>query len=93
MSTHRRVLLLCSGNSCHSSMAKGWLRFLNRDRFDLWSAGAKPVGYVRSRVISAMADVGIDISGQSSRSTDDSVSPANVLPAGVIEVCSAANEN
>ena len=65
-----RVLFLCTGNSCRSHMAEGWLRHLAGDRFESLSAGAKPSGYVHPLAIKAMAEVGVDISQHTSKSLD-----------------------
>jgi len=66
----KRVLFLCIGNSCRSHMAEGWLRHLAEDRYESLSAGAKPTGYVHPLAIRAMAEVGVDISGHTSKSLD-----------------------
>jgi arsenate reductase (thioredoxin) len=64
----KRVLFLCTGNSCRSHMAEGWLRHLAGDRYESLSAGAKPAGYVHPLAIKAMAEVGVDISQHRSKS-------------------------
>ena len=46
-----RVLFLCTGNSCRSHMAEGWLRHLAGDQYESLSAGAKPSGYVHPLAI------------------------------------------
>lgn len=61
-----RVLFLCTGNSCRSQMAEGWLRHLAGDRFEVLSAGTAPVG-VNPRAIEVMQEVGIDISHHRSK--------------------------
>src|ERR1035437_1044827 len=66
----RRVLFLCTGNSCRSHMAEGWLRQLAGDQFEAFSAGAKPAGHVHPLAIKAMAEVGIDILGHTSKHLD-----------------------
>lgn len=66
-----RVLFLCTGNSCRSHMAEGWLRTLGGDRYDSLSAGAKPSGYVHPLAIKSMAEVGVDISQHRSKSIDE----------------------
>ena len=66
----RRVLFLCTGNSCRSHMAEGLLRKLGGDRFEVASAGAKPAGYVHPLAIKAMAEVGVDISKHTSKHLD-----------------------
>ncbi len=62
----RRVLFLCTGNSCRSQMAEGWLRHLAGDRFEALSAGTNPVG-VNPQAVEVMQEVGIDISHQYSK--------------------------
>jgi arsenate reductase len=66
-----RVLFLCSGNSCRSHMAEGWLRRLAGDRYESLSAGAKPAGYVHPLAVKAMAEVDVDISQHRSKSIDE----------------------
>jgi len=65
-----RVLFLCTGNSCRSHMAEGFLRALGGDRFDAFSAGAKPTGYVHPLAIRAMRECDIDIAEHTSKSLD-----------------------
>lgn len=65
------VLILCTGNSCRSHMAEGVLRAEAGDLLDVQSAGSKPAGYVHPAAIAAMAEVGIDISGHTSKPMDD----------------------
>jgi arsenate reductase len=66
----KRVLFLCTGNSCRSHMAEGWLRKLGGDNYEVLSAGSKPAGYVHPLAIAAMRDVGVDISSHQSKSLD-----------------------
>ncbi|MGD0060047.1 MAG: arsenate reductase ArsC [Verrucomicrobiia bacterium] len=69
--TKQRVLFLCTGNSCRSHMAEGWLRTLGGDDFEVFSAGSKPAGYVHSLAIEAMQEVGIDVSRHHSKSLEE----------------------
>ena len=62
----QNVLFLCTGNSCRSQMAEGWLRHLAGERFEVLSAGTAPVG-VNPRAIEVMQEVGIDISHHRSK--------------------------
>ena len=62
----RRVLILCTGNSCRSQMAEGVLRHYGGDRFEVFSAGTKP-SKVNETAILLMSEIGIDISGQRSK--------------------------
>jgi arsenate reductase (thioredoxin) len=64
-----KVLFLCTGNSCRSQMAEAWTRILESDRIEAYSAGVDPHG-VDPRAVQAMAEVGIDISGQASKDVD-----------------------
>ena len=62
MSEHRCVLVLCTGNSCRSQMAEGWI---NHELGDSWlarSAGTDPAARIHPFAVRAMAEVGIDIS-------------------------------
>jgi arsenate reductase (thioredoxin) len=59
----KRVLVLCTGNSCRSQMAEGWIRALRGDRWEVSSAGTHPVHAIHPLAVRAMAEVGIDISG------------------------------
>ena len=63
-----RVLFLCTGNSCRSHMAEGLLRALGGDRFEVFSAGAKPAGHVHPLAIQVMQELDIDISRHTSKS-------------------------
>lgn len=63
----QRVLVLCTGNSARSQMAEGLLRHDAGDQFDVESAGTMP-SFVRPEAIAVMAEAGIDISGQRSKS-------------------------
>jgi len=93
MTARQRILFLCTGNSCRSQMAEGFLRHLYGDRFESLSAGAKPAGYVHPRAVTAMAESGIDISSQRSKSIRDFLPPQATPPDVVIGVCAAADEN
>ena len=85
----QRILFLCTGNSCRSQMAEGWLRHLGRDRFDVFSAGTKPVG-LNPDAIAAMRDAGVDISLQRSKHVDEFVDQSFDR---VITVCDRAKES
>lgn len=90
MKPKRKVLILCTGNSCRSQMAEGILRHAAGDLFDVFSAGSNPAGYVHPKAIEAMQEIGIDISDHSSKHLDQ------YLDAGidvVITVCDNANES
>lgn len=65
----KKVLFLCTGNSCRSQMAEGFARALAGDRWEVYSAGLEPAG-VNPRAVQVMREVGIDISGQTSDPID-----------------------
>ena len=65
-----KVLFLCTGNSCRSQMAEGWSKHLKGDVLEPYSAGIEPKG-VDPRAVRAMAEAGVDISHQQSKSTMD----------------------
>ena len=88
MTSRKRILILCTGNSARSQMAEGLLRHLAGDRFDVASAGVSPT-QVRPEAITAMREMGIDISQHRSKSVDEfSGQPFDY----VITVCDNANE-
>lgn len=58
-----RLIILCTGNSCRSQMAEGFLRELADDLFDTQSAGMNPATAVHPLATKVMAEIGIDISG------------------------------
>ena len=85
----KRVLFLCTGNSCRSHIAEGLLRSLGGERFEVFSAGAKPAGYVHPLAIEAMQEIGVDISGHTSKPVDQFSSEQFDF---VVTVCDSARE-
>jgi arsenate reductase len=85
----KKVLFLCTGNSCRSQMAEGWTRHLLSDQVEAASAGVIKHG-VDPRAIKVMAEAGVDISGQESKIIDEL--PDQNFDA-VITLCDAANES
>ena len=65
-----KVLFLCTGNSCRSQMAEGWTNHLLGDRVAASSAGVVRHG-LDPRAVRVMAEAGVDISGQFSKTLDD----------------------
>ena len=65
----RRILFLCTGNSCRSQMAEGLVNHFLSDEWLAFSAGTRPSGYVHPLAIMAMDEEGIDISANESKST------------------------
>jgi arsenate reductase len=89
MSPKPSVLILCTGNSCRSHLAEGILRAAASDIIDVHSAGSKPAGYVHPKAIEVMKEIGIDISGHSSKHMNDFLGQ-NIHT--VITVCGNADQ-
>ncbi len=89
MSQKTRILFLCTGNSCRSQMAEGFTRALKGDTVEAWSAGVVKTA-LNPRAIKVMAEAGVDITGQYSKTVDE-------LPAVdfdyVVTLCSHARES
>jgi|Deesub1362A_J573_1020465.scaffolds.fasta_scaffold00484_7 arsenate reductase len=66
----KKILFLCTENSARSQMAEGLMRSMFGDKFEVYSAGVKPKG-VNPYAIRVMAEIGIDISTQRSKSIDE----------------------
>ncbi|ADG67726.1 Protein-tyrosine phosphatase, low molecular weight [Planctopirus limnophila DSM 3776] len=64
----KRVLILCTGNSCRSQMAEGLWNTLGQPTWEAVSAGSRPAGYVHPLAVRAMGELGIDISNLVSKS-------------------------
>lgn len=69
--TRPSVLILCTGNSCRSHLAEGFLRSIAGDFLDVHSAGSKPAGYVHPFALRVMQEIGIDISTHHSKHMND----------------------
>lgn len=89
MSAKKRVLILCTGNSARSQMAEGLLRRMAGDRLEIFSAGTRPAG-LHPEAVAAMAEIGIDISGQRSKSVEEFRGEAFDC---VMTVCDGARES
>jgi arsenate reductase (thioredoxin) len=83
-----RVLFLCTGNSCRSQMAEGWLRHLAGDRFEVASAGTRPAGLHPDAVL-VMREAGVDIAEHRSKSVSEFLQQPFEF---VITVCDSAKE-
>jgi len=84
----KRVLFLCTGNSCRSQMAEGWLRHLAGNRFQAASAGTKPAGLHPDAVL-VMGEAGVDIAAQRSKNVSQFLQGQFDF---VITVCDSAKE-
>ncbi len=86
----RRVLILCTGNSCRSQMAEALWEKLAKGEWEAESAGSQPSGYVHPLAIRAMSELGIDISAGASKSLDQFRDQPFDL---VVTVCDNAKES
>jgi arsenate reductase (thioredoxin) len=91
MDSKPNVLFLCTGNSCRSQMAEGFLRQLGGDRFTAYSAGTEPAERVHPMAIEVMGDKDIDISGATPKNVGEYLGRLPVRH--LIIVCDGANEN
>ena len=82
------ILILCTGNSCRSQIAEGYLRHFAGDRAQIYSAGVETHG-VNPRAVAVMAEDGIDLSGHTSNHVNEY---ANIPFDHVITVCDHAQE-
>jgi len=89
MAEKAKILFLCTGNSCRSQMAEAWTRRLQGEQFEAYSAGVQPKA-IDPRAIKAMAEVGLDISGQKSRDVD---ALGNMEFDYVVTLCDNARES
>jgi arsenate reductase len=64
------ILILCTGNSCRSQMAEGWIRYYAGDAANVWSAGIEAHG-LNLHAVKSMMDAVIDISGYKSKTVDE----------------------
>ncbi len=84
----KKILVLCTGNSCRSQIAEGYLRYFAGDTAEIYSAGVETHG-VNPRAVAIMKEDGIDISGH----TSNNVNEYKKIPFDyVITVCDHAKE-
>ncbi|PJF48136.1 MAG: arsenate reductase ArsC [Chloroflexi bacterium] len=84
----RKVLFLCTGNSCRSQMAEAIVNARLGDTWEAVSAGTKPAGYVHPKALAVLAEIGIQHEGRS-KHTDEFLNADFDL---VITVCDSAAE-
>ncbi len=83
-----KVLILCTGNSCRSQMAHGFLQSFDKN-ITVRSAGTEASGKLNAKAVKAMAEIGVDISNHTSDSVDMYLNDEWDY---VITVCGGANE-
>lgn len=84
-----KILILCTGNSCRSQMAEGFLKSFD-SRMEVYSAGTHPSTIVNPKAIEVMKEEGIDINDGSPESVEDYIDQSFDY---VITVCDDAKEN
>ena len=90
MKAKLKVLFLCTGNSCRSQMAEGLVNYYLGNELEAYSGGTDPAGYVHELAVTAMGELGIDISGQRSKPVTEFRDVDFDL---VVTVCDDAAEN
>ncbi|MCG8407422.1 MAG: arsenate reductase ArsC [Phycisphaerales bacterium] len=88
MADKLKLLFLCTGNACRSQMAEGWTRHLRGEVIEPCSAGIEARG-LDPRAVKVMAEAGVDISGQSSKTLDLTEASFD----SVVTVCGHAHEH
>ncbi|MGA9533945.1 MAG: arsenate reductase ArsC [Anaerolineales bacterium] len=84
----RRVLFLCTGNSCRSQMAEAIVNTRLSDRWQAVSAGTKPTGYVHRNVLAVLDEIGVQHHGRSKSADEFRETPFDL----VVTVCDSAAE-
>ncbi len=84
-----KILFLCTGNSCRSQMAEGWVRHLKDEIIEPYSAGIETHG-LNPNAVKVMAEAGVDISHHHSKHLNEL---KHISFDWVITVCDAANES
>jgi len=88
MMSQKRILVLCTGNSCRSQLAEGYLKYFAGDKALVFSAGIETHG-VNPRAVAVMKEDGIDISSQTSNNVNEYLDINFDI---VITVCDNAHE-
>lgn len=84
----KNILVLCTGNSCRSQIAEGYLRYFHVDKANIYSAGVETHG-VNPRAIAIMLEDGIDMSKHTSNHVDEYLHiPLDLI----LTVCDHASE-
>lgn len=86
----KSVLILCTGNSCRSQMAEALWQDLGGGEWQAASAGSNPSGYVHPLAITAMSELGTDLSSHRSKSVDEFADSSFDL---VVTVCDNARDS
>lgn len=85
----KKILFLCTGNSCRSQMAEGFAKKYFGEKYDIYSAGIEKHG-MNQRAIKVMSERGVDLSAHTSKTLEDL---GLIHFDTVFTVCGHANEN
>jgi arsenate reductase (thioredoxin) len=85
----KRVLILCTGNSCRSQLAEALWNELGAGAWSAFSAGSKPAGYVHPLAVQAGAEIGLDLAGARSKPVEEFAGQPFDL---VVTVCGRADQ-
>lgn len=88
MSTKRRILFLCTGNSCRSHLAEAIVNARMADTWEAVSAGTQPAGFVHPKALQVLAEIGIQHDGRSKHADEFRNMPLDL----VVTVCDSAAE-
>ena len=83
-----KILILCTGNSCRSQMAEGFMKSFDAG-LEVYSAGTEPAAQVNPKAVEVMAEAGINIGGNTPKSANEFTDQEWDY---VITVCGGANE-
>ena len=89
-SVSKKVLILCTGNSCRSQMAEGLINHFLTDKWKAYSAGVNPTA-VNPLAVQVLSEIGIDISNYSSKSVSEFLQMTDLDL--IITVCDNAKES
>jgi arsenate reductase len=84
----RKVLFLCTGNSCRSHLAEAIHNAHLGDAWEAVSAGTQPAGYVHPKAVQVLAEIGIEHNGRSKHASEFRNMPLDL----VVTVCDSAAE-
>ena len=88
-SHNSNVLILCTGTSCRSQMAEALINARMGDKWQAFSAGTEPAGYVHSKAFQVLAEIGLEHQGRTKHADEFRDTPFDL----VIIVCDSATEN
>ncbi len=89
MTAKRKILFLCTGNSCRSQLAEAIVNARLGEKWEAFSAGTKPAGYVHPKALAALAEIGIQHTGRSKPADEFRDDKFDL----VVTVCDDAAEN